>query len=131
MALAPRAIYKNISAVSFNGGTVWGIKGFDVNVDAEFDTDIADNELNAQPYGIQNIVGTLTFEAGDLNDVVRVFSVGNSGSVRGSYVAKRGTAATVVIASAWCQNIAMSGVAGDTAGVTVTWGFQAGSLSHS
>ena len=130
MAAGPRAIYKNVSLVSFKGQTIWGIKSFDVNIDAEFDTDIADNETNAQPYGIQNIVGTLTFEAGDINDVVRNIQVGSQGSVRGSYVAKRGTAATVVIASAWCQNIALTGVAGDTGSATVTWGFQADSISY-
>ena len=134
-ANSPRTIFKNMSVVSYQGNTLFGIKGVDINVDADYDTDGADNELNLQPYGIQNRTGTLTIEAGDILDVVKTFSVGDSGSVRGQYVAKyRGgnsvkTSAAWVITSAWCQNIAVSGVYGDTGGVTATWGFNAGTLS--
>jgi len=130
----PRTIFKNISSVSFGGKTVWGIKGFDVNVDGDYDTDGADNEVNLQPYGVQNRTGTLTFETGDILDVVKAFSVGATGSMVGVYVAKyqggtgNQSSCSVGIKSTWCQNIAVSGAYGDTAGVTVTCGFNAGSL---
>lgn len=136
-AVAPRTIFKNMSMVSFQTHTLFGVKGVDINIDADYDTDGADNELSLQPYGVQNKTGTITIEAGDILDVVKAFSVGESGSMRGQFVAKyRGgntvkTSASWVVASAWCQNIAVSGAYGDTGGVTATWGFNAGTLSWS
>jgi hypothetical protein len=131
MASATRSIFKNVSLVSFKGNTVFGVKGMTVDITSDTDRDGADNESNNNVFGTQNYAGTVTLETGDIGDVVAQWSVGESGSLRSSFVAKQGTSVTLVIASAWCNGINANGVFGDVGGATATFEINAGSVTWS
>ena len=85
-----------------------GVKSVTVGASADVDRSRADNEQNAVVFAIQNKTVTAEIEAGDLNTIVKAFSVGESGSIRASGVAKypsAGTAVTLVIPTMYCESI--------------------------
>ncbi len=132
--MANRVIMKNPSSVSFAGNDVLGVKSFGITVDSDVDTDQADNESNAITFGIQNKTGTAEIEGGDLNDILKAWQVGSSGSLRGSAVAKypnAGTSTTIVIATAYCNGIDATVPHGDVATCRASFTFNVAGLSFS
>jgi hypothetical protein len=122
-----RYIFKNFSTVSFIGTTLTGIKNFTLDITGDPDRDAADDEKYPKLYGVQNIVGNVSIEMGDLWDVHQPtsgFSVGAYGSLRGTIKRKWATSTssiTFVLATVYSTGINASAAFGDTAGVTLTF----------
>jgi len=122
--MAGRVILKNPSAVSFNASTIFGVKSVTMGVSSDVDRSRADNESNAIVFGIQNQTVSAEVEGGDLNDIVKAFSVGESGSLRASGVAKypsNGTAVTVVLKTCYCEAIDIDLTHGEEATARATF----------
>jgi len=103
-----RVIIKNPSAVSFRGSTFSGVKSVTIGASADVDRSRADNEQNAVVFAIQNKTVTAEVEVGDLNTIVKKFSVGNSGAFSASGDAKYpsgGTSVSLVIRTMYCESI--------------------------
>lgn len=104
--MATRVIMKNPSAVSFKAKTVLGVKSVTLGVSSDVDRSRADNESNAIVFGVQNQTVTAEIEAGDLNDVVKAWSVGDVGAFSASSSTKYGsTSISVQVLTMYCEAI--------------------------
>lgn len=123
--MALRTSYKNVSSASFKGNTILGVKSATFTMDAREDADLADNEKDAVVWGIQEFKGTAEIETGDVSDILKKFSIGESGSLRVSLVAKKsgGTAVTILVKTAYCNTLNVNGNVGDFSSTRAGWTF--------